>query len=175
MDILKINIRQERPADYDAVYQLVKESFLTENHTEEPDYLNALRKKPEFIPELSLVASIEDGTIVGQIAASRVIIQYPDSVDTQITISPLSVLPKYFRRGIGRALLREELKIAREVGYKAVFLWGRPDYYSKSGFEPSYKHNIYHVKFLEKNVDFIMVYQLQKDAFNGKKGVIDIY
>jgi predicted N-acetyltransferase YhbS len=63
LEKLNVKIRQEQPPDYNVVYQLVKEAFLTENHTEEPDYLNALRIKSEFIPELSLVAETEHGTI----------------------------------------------------------------------------------------------------------------
>jgi predicted N-acetyltransferase YhbS len=175
LDKLKVKIRQEQAHDYSEVYQLVKESFLTENHTEEPDYLNMLRTKPEFIPDLSLVAETEDGTVVGQIVVYQTKITYHNSQDTQLVVSPLSVSPKYFRRGIGSALLREGLKIALEMGYKAVFLWGNPDFYSKCGFVPSYKFNIFHKNFQERKVDFIMVYQLCENALEGKKGMIDIY
>jgi len=172
---LNVKIRQEQQSDHDVVYRLVKESFLTDNHTEEPDYLNALRKKPEFIPGLSLVAETEDGTIVGQIALSQTTINYYDSQDVQLTVSPLSVSPKYFRRGVGSTLLREGLKLAREMGYKAVFLWGNPYFYSKNGFVPSHKFNIFHKEFQEQKVDFIMVFQLSENALEGKKGMIDIY
>ena len=175
MDRLNVKIRQEQSYDYDVVYQLVKESFLTENHTEEPDYLNALRAKPEFIPELSLVAETEDGTIVGQIVLYQTTINYYNSQDVQLVVSPLSVSPKCFRRGVGSALLREGLRIAREMGYKAVFLWGNPNFYLKCGFVPSYKFNIFHKDFQEQKVDFIMVYQLCENALEGKKGMIDIY
>ena len=168
MDKLNVKIRQEQSYDYNLVYQLVKESFLTENHTEEPDYLNALRTKPEFIPELSLVAETEDGTIVGQIVLYQTTISHNNSQDVQLVVSPLSVSPKCFRRGIGSALLREGLRIAREMGYKAVFLWGNPDFYSKSGFVPSYKYNIFHKDFWGQNVNFIMVCQLCENALKGK-------
>lgn len=175
MDKLKIIIRQEQPYDYDEVYRLVKESFLTENHTEEPDYLDALRTKPEFIPGLSLVAETDDGTIAGQIVLYQTTINYNDSQDVQLVVSPLSVLPLYFRRGVGSALLREGLKIGRETGYKAAFLMGDPGYYSRFGFMPSYKFNIFHKDYREQKVDFIMAYQLYENALDGKKGIIDIY
>ena len=175
MDKLNIGIRQEQSHDYDAVHQLVKESFLTENHTEEPDYLNALRNKPEFIPELSLVAETEAGTIVGQIVLYQTTINYGISQDVQLVVSPLSVSPKYFRRGVGSALLREGLTIAQEMGYNSVFLWGNPNFYSKVGFIPSYKFNIFHNDFQDQNVDFIMVYQLCENALDGTKGIINIY
>ncbi len=175
MDKLNVKIRQEQSSDYDVVYQLVKESFLTENHTEEPDHLNALRIKSEFIPELSLVAETEDGTIVGQIVLYQTTINYYNSQDVQLVVSPLSVSPKCFRRGVGSVLLRKGLIIAREMGYKIVFLWGNPNFYSKCGFVPSYKFNIFHKDFQEQRVDFIMVYQLCENALGEKKGVIDIY
>jgi predicted N-acetyltransferase YhbS len=175
LEKLNVKIRQEQPDDYDVVYQLVKEAFLTENHTEEPDYLNALRTKSEFIPELSLVAETQDSTIVGQIVLYQTTINYNNSQDVQLVVSPLSVSPRCFRRGVGSALLREGLKIAQEMGYKAVFLWGNPDFYSKCGFVPSYKFNIFHKNFQEQKAVFIMVYQLYKDVLKGEKGIIDIY
>lgn len=175
MEKISITIRQEQPADYDVVYLLVKEAFLTENHTEEPDYLNALRTKREFIPELSLVAETANGTIVGQIVLYHTTINYQNSQDVQLVVSPLSVSPKYFRRGVGSSLLNEGLKIARDMGYKTVFLWGKPEFYAKYGFVPSYKFNIFHKDFQERKVDFIMMYQLVENSLTGEKGMIDIY
>ena len=59
-------IRQEQPADHEAVYQVVKEAFANAEHTDghEQDLIVALRKSRSFIPELSLVA-VEDEQIAG--------------------------------------------------------------------------------------------------------------
>ena len=62
-----MKIRQETPADYAEVYELVKISFATSTNEGEWDYLNEVRKKAAFIPELSLVAENDDGRLVGQI------------------------------------------------------------------------------------------------------------
>ena len=175
MEKLNIKIRQEQPSDYEAVYQVVKEAFLTENHTEEPDYLNALRKTSGFVPDLSLVAETTGNIIVGQIVLSQTTINYYTSQDLQLVVSPLSVSPMFFRRGVGSALLREGLKIAQRMGYKAVFLWGNPDFYSKYGFVPAYEFNIFHKDYQEKKVNFIMVNQLYGNVLKGEKGIIDIY
>lgn len=61
-------IRREQSADYDAVYQVVKEAFANAEHTDgnEKNLVVELRKSKSFIPELSLVA-VEDGEIVGHI------------------------------------------------------------------------------------------------------------
>ena len=58
---------------------------------------------------------------------------------------------------------------------KLCYYVGDPDFYSKHGFTPSYKFNIFHKNFQEQKVDFIMVYQLCENALTGKKGMIDIY
>jgi len=61
-------ILQESPADYNEVYQLVKVAFDFNESTDGTvsDYLNELRTKDVFIPELSLIAE-KDERIIGQI------------------------------------------------------------------------------------------------------------
>ena len=50
-------IRQETPADFDAVRQVVKEAFAAAEHTDGDEYnlVGRLRQSRFFIPELSLV------------------------------------------------------------------------------------------------------------------------
>ena len=78
-----MNIRQEQPADYDEVYELVKKSFATSTNEGEWDYLNEVRKKDTFIPELSLVAENDDGKLIGQIVLYKTIITALDKVYTE--------------------------------------------------------------------------------------------
>lgn len=170
-----INIRQETPDDYDEVYELVKASFATENHTEEPDYLNEVRTRETFIPELSLVAQLDDGKIVGQITLYETNISCDNKNITELVLSPICVLPHYFRKGIASEMIKEGLSIAKKMGHGAVFLWGNPGFYSKFGFVPTYLYNIRHIQFSNKNVDFIMVKELTDDTLNGICGTIDIY
>jgi predicted N-acetyltransferase YhbS len=109
-----MKIRQERPSDYDEVYQLVKKSFATSSHADgtEPDYLNEVRKKDTFIPRLSLVAENEDGRLVGQIVLYKMTIVSRDGDITQLVLSPICVHPDYFRRGIARAMMEKAFQIA---------------------------------------------------------------
>ena len=60
-----MKIRQEKTEDFKEVYELVKESFATSTHADgtEPDYLNEVRKKVSFIPELSLVVENDGRSI----------------------------------------------------------------------------------------------------------------
>ena len=95
-------IRQEQPADHEAVYQVVKEAFANAEHTDghEQDLVVALRKSRSFIPELSLVA-VEDEKIAGHILFTRAVVGH----GSVLALAPLSVLPAYQGRGIGLSLI----------------------------------------------------------------------
>ena len=52
-----------------------------------------------------------------------------------LLVAPLSVLLEYRDHGVGSALMKEGLRRGREVGYKAAFLCGDPEYYHRFGFK----------------------------------------
>ena len=58
-----INIRREQPADYAAIYELVKQAFEHAEHTDHDEHnlVNRLRQSPFYLPELALVAETEIG------------------------------------------------------------------------------------------------------------------
>lgn len=107
-------VRTERQADYDSVYEVVKNAFKTaeESDGNEQDLVNALRQSNAFIPELSLVAEI-NGKIVGHIMFTKLQI----GEHTALALAPLSVLHQYQRQGIGTCLIREGHRKAQELGY----------------------------------------------------------
>ena len=168
-------VRQEKPSDYDEVYELVKISFATTFNDDgtTPDYLNEVRKKDTFIPELSLVAETDDGKIVGQIVLYKTDITTSNKKITELLLSPICVHPKYFRRRIARTMIDESFRIAKQMGYKAVFLCGEPEVYRKFGFIPSYKYGIYHISDNSKNAKWSMVYELVKEGLNDITGTVD--
>lgn len=98
-------IRTEQKKDYDCVYRLVKSAFKTAEQSDgnEQDLVNALRKSSAFIPELSLVAGINE-KIVGHIMFTKLQI----GSHTALALAPLSVLPQYQRKGIGTSLILAE-------------------------------------------------------------------
>jgi predicted N-acetyltransferase YhbS len=167
-------IRQEQSADYDEVYELVKKSFATSTNEGEWDYLNEVRKKETFIPELSLVAENEDGKLVGQIVLYKTEITTSDNVYTELLLSPISVHPEFFRRGIARAMMKEAFQIAKQIGYTAIFLCGEPSFYHRFGFKPSYEFEIFHIADKSKNAEWCMALELTTAALTGKAGTINI-
>ena len=170
-----ITVRQERPSDYAEIYELVKNAFATSSHADgtEPDYLNEVRKKDTFIPELSLVAEDSDGRLVGQIVLYKTDISTSHGIRTELLLSPISVHPAYFRRGIARKMVDTALFIAKGLGYHAVFLCGNPVLYHKLGFSPTYQYGIYHVDDADKTAEWSMVRELYEGALKGIRGTIN--
>ena len=169
-----MTIRQETQDDYDEVYELVKAAFTTSTNEGEWDYLNEVRKKDTFVPELSLVAVNDDGKIVGQIVLYRTTINTPAGERTELLLSPISVHPDYFRRGIARAMMAEAFRIAKDMGYTAVFLCGEPAFYHKIGFRSSSEFGIYHVADKSRKAEWCMALELVSGSLGDITGTIDI-
>lgn len=136
---MEINIRQETPADYDAVYRLVKEAFATADHSDgdEQDLVVRLRKSEAFIPELSLVAEA-DGVLAGYILLTKIGV----GEETELAAAPLAVAPAFQRKGVGSALIREVERAARELGYRYIVILGSPAYYGRFGYRPAVEYGI---------------------------------
>ena len=81
---------------------------------------------------MSLVADLH-GRIIGHIAFSPVTIS--DGTSDWYGLGPVSVLPEYQRKGIGKALINEGLAQLKDMGARGCCLVGHPDYYRKFGFE----------------------------------------
>lgn len=132
-------IRKEKNTDFEEVYKIIKTAFETAEHSDgnEQDLVVSLRESKSFISELSLVAEC-DGKIVGHISFTKVHIGDKE----ELALAPLSVLPKYQRQGIGRALINEGHKIAKELGFKYSIVLGDENYYPRLGYIPANKYGI---------------------------------
>lgn len=139
MGVVILNIRQELPADYVAVYQLVKEAFANAEYSDgdEQNLVVRLRKSKSFIPQLSLVA-VENEKIVGHILFTRAFV---NGVEV-LALAPLSVLPEYQNRGVGQELINQGHIIAKKMGYNYSVVLGHSKYYPKSGYVPASQYGI---------------------------------
>jgi putative acetyltransferase len=125
-------IRKETTLDIEAITQATIDAFKTlpiSNHTEQ-FIIEALRAAGALT--LSLVAEV-DGRVVGHIAFSPVIIS--DGTKDWYGLGPVSVLPEYQRKGIGKALIQEGLSRLKDLDASGCCLVGHPEYYRKFGFE----------------------------------------
>jgi putative acetyltransferase len=128
----KIVIRSETDADVRAITEVTVAAFETleiSNHTEQ-FIIEALRAARAL--KVSLVAEV-DGRVVGHIAFSPVTVS--DGTKNWYGLGPVSVLPQYQRRGIGKALIQEGLRRLKKLSAKGCCLVGHPQYYKKFGFE----------------------------------------
>lgn len=168
-------IRTETPADHGEVYALVKAAFATTDFSDgsEPNYLNRMRHSAAFVPELSLVA-VENDAIVGQIVLYKTPIACGDKTETQLVLSPLSVRPDHFGRGVGAALIQAGCDRAAKLGYGAVFLCGDSAYYARFGFVPTWQYGIFHEKDAERHADWCMVKELKAGGLRDIQGTINI-
>lgn len=154
-------IRKETEKDFNSIYYLIKEAFKHAEFSDgtEQDLVVNLRKGTSYIPELSLVAEIEN-KIVGHIMFTKLKIN--DHI--ALALAPLCVLPQYQNKGIGISLIKEGHKIAKELGYCYSIVLGNYEYYSKSGFLPAINFGIYPCfKVPSKN---FMAYKLSNDCKN---------
>lgn len=116
-------VRAERDDDREAVAQVVRQAF---GGDAEASLVERLRRDGDCI--LALVAE-RDGRIVGHIAFSPMTAPF-----AALGLAPLSVLPHCQRSGIGSALVRKGLGLARSRGWDAVFVLGDPAFYRRFGF-----------------------------------------
>jgi putative acetyltransferase len=128
----EIVIRSETDADVDAITEVTIAAFKTfeiSNQTEQ-FIIEALRAANGLT--VSLVADV-DGRVIGHIAFSPVTIS--DGTANWYGLGPVSVLPEYQRKGIGKALIKEGLSRLKDLNARGCCLVGHPDYYRKIGFE----------------------------------------
>jgi len=128
----RIVIRNETDADIGAITEVTIAAFKTlkiSNHTEQ-FIIEALRAAKALT--VSLVAEV-DGHVIGHIAFSPVNIS--DGTQNWYGLGPVSVLPEYQRKGIGKSLIKEGLSQLKELNAQGCCLVGHPDYYKKLGFK----------------------------------------
>jgi putative acetyltransferase len=125
-------IRNETDADIEAITEVTTEAFKTleiSNHTEQ-FIIAALREANALT--VSLVAEL-DGRVIGHLAFSPVTIS--DGTQDWYGLGPVSVLPKYQRKGLGKALIHEGISRLRDLKSRGCCLVGHPEYYRTFGFQ----------------------------------------
>ncbi|MCB1735787.1 MAG: N-acetyltransferase [Gammaproteobacteria bacterium] len=100
--------------------------------------IDALRRSPSFVPELSLVAEF-NGRIVGHLLLSKVELRRREQIIHLLELGPMSVVPSQSHRGIGTILIETAINQARERGFKAIVEVGQANYYTRFNFEPAAK------------------------------------
>lgn len=142
--MMHLILRNETLKDHLVVENLTREAFWN-HHTPgcvEHYLIHVMRDSDAFIAELDFVAEV-DGRVVGNIvyAKSNIIGENGENIEV-LTFGPVSVLPEFQGKGIGSRLIEHTMKLAREMRFRGILIYGDPDYYSKFSFVPAEKFGI---------------------------------
>jgi putative acetyltransferase len=162
---MEIRIRQEVQEDYKSVYEINKMAFGQEN---ESKLIEKIRRGPNFVPELSLVAE-KDNEIVGHILFSKMKIVGESEYET-LMLAPLAVIPKLQKQGIGGKLIKKGIEKAIELGFDSITVVGHKNYYPKFGFQKASKWSIQ--SSIEVPDENFMAIELTENALENKAGVV---
>ena len=123
-------IRQESPADHDAVQSLIARAFAGRpfSNGSEPRIVDGLRRADALV--LALVA-VMGRQVVGHVAFSAV---GPPALYGWYALGPVSVEPSFQRRGVGTQLIEAGLRDLRSRGAKGCVVVGDHRYYQRFGF-----------------------------------------
>lgn len=143
--MFNVMIRNEMTSDYREVERLTRKAFWNVNvpGCNEHYLAHVLRKHPDFIPELDLVAETQEGKIVGNVMYTKAKLVDEGGAEMPIlTFGPISVHPDYQRRGVSKRLLENSFDRAIRLGYRVIVIFGNPDNYVSRGFQSCKRFNI---------------------------------
>jgi len=162
MDIL---IRKEEEKDYKNIFNVNKLAFGQE---EESNLVDKIRNSKNFIPDLSIVAELNN-RLIGHILFSKIEI-LGSSVFNTLALAPMAVIPEFQRQGVGSELIKKGIKKAKELGFDSIIVLGHKDYYPKFGFKEASRWKIkcpYKVP-----QEAFMAIELTEKALEGKAGTV---
>lgn len=129
---MKVNIRNETPADVQSIHSVTEQAFRNAAHTDHTEQfiVDVLRNTGALT--VSLVAEA-DGNLIGHVAISPVTIT--DGANHWYGLGPISVLPEYQGKGVGSRLMNQALAEIKSSGASGCVLLGDPGYYKRFGFK----------------------------------------
>lgn len=167
---MELIIRSAEPDDFFATEQITREAFwnVYAPGCSEHFILHNMRKAASYIPALDLIA-VHNDTIVGHMICTRAIVADAANNEHEVLCAgPLSSLPGYQRQGIGSALMKESINIARETGFSGMILFGDPGYYHRFGFRNAQEYGISTKD--GQNFEPFMALELRTDALRDVNG-----
>ncbi|MBU9672634.1 N-acetyltransferase [Planococcus sp. CP5-4] len=141
---MEIIIEQERASEFEAVEELIRQAFASEEYSDQTEHqlVKRLRNSKAYVTELSLTAKCSDAKLLGHILLTKAWILEGEKSCETLALAPVSVSPEHQRKGIGSALINASFERAKQLGFSSVIVLGHPAYYPKFGFEPASRWNI---------------------------------
>ncbi|MEH1969812.1 GNAT family N-acetyltransferase [Nostoc sp.] len=158
-----MNIRCETLPDYIVIAEVNTLAFGQEN---EAKLVQEIRHSDRYIPELSLVAEVEN-VVVGHILFSYIDLVGEETLQV-IGLAPLAVHPQFQKQGIGSALIKAGLEIADAKREAIVIVLGHPHFYTRFGFQPSVIYEIKSSFPVPEDVFMVKPLQNYQKKYKGK-------
>lgn len=166
---MNYQLRNATPDDYFDTEVLTREAFwdLFRPGCDEHLMVHQMRQSEDYVPALDYVA-LSEGRIVGHILYSKARLVSDTAEHTLLAFGPLSVLPACQRKGIGGALILRTARLARELGYRGIGIYGHPAYYPRFGFQNAEAFGITTPD--GSNFDAFMMLPLYENSLEGLSG-----
>ncbi|SMG31610.1 GNAT family N-acetyltransferase [Sphingobacterium psychroaquaticum] len=164
----EVKIRPESPNDILTIQTVNTAAFGQPN---EAQLVNKLRENAtHFIPELSLVA-LMNNEIVGHIllTTNKIVDATGNEVES-LSLAPMAVAPFLQKKGIGSQLVQHAIEKAKQLGYHSIIVLGHEKYYPKFGFKPASTFGIKAP--FEVPDDVFMALELTTDALKNVAGMV---
>ncbi|QBQ41167.1 N-acetyltransferase [Sphingobacterium psychroaquaticum] len=164
----EVKIRPESPNDVLAIQTVNTAAFGQPN---EAQLVNKLRENAtHFIPELSLVA-LMNNEIVGHIllTTNKIVDATGNEVES-LSLAPMAVAPFLQKQGIGSQLVQHAIEKSKQLGYHSIIVLGHEKYYPKFGFKPASTFGIKAP--FEVPDDVFMALELSTDALKNVAGMV---
>ncbi|WP_329382010.1 N-acetyltransferase [Anaerofustis butyriciformans] len=161
-------IRKETKEDYKNTEFLTREAFFNvyTKGCVEHYVLHKLHKNDDYIKDLSFVVQ-KDEQLIGHIGYSNAKLIKENKFKDVLTFGPVSIIPEYKNKGIGSDLINYSIKKAKEMGYKAIIIYGNPLLYHRFGFTLALKFDIKTED--GKNDVPLLALELEKDYLSDVK------
>lgn len=162
-------IRCETAADYKKVEHLTMRAFWNIHGPGCIEHLlvRKLRQSEDYLPNISRVAEL-NGRVVGAIYYTKSKVIDGNTEHDVVTFGPLAVEPTCQNSGVGKSLLEETIRLAKEAGYSGIIIVGEPEYYPRFGFVTCDKFGITDSE--GKNYDALMCLPLNEEVFGSIHG-----
>jgi putative acetyltransferase len=167
---MEIEYRLTTPEDYEITEGVTRESFWNRYQpgADEHYLLHKIRQSPDYIPELAYVAVVNEQIAATIVYTKAFIVDSSGNSHLILNFGPVGVLPEYQGRGVGSGLIKHTLKIAAELGYRGVVIYGDPRYYGRLGFRCAERYEITNIS--GQYAICLLAYPLQPNAFDNISG-----
>jgi predicted N-acetyltransferase YhbS len=167
---MELKIRNTVRQEYYQTENLTREAFwnLYRSGCDEHLVLHQIRERSCYIEKLDKIAIYKE-EIVGHIISSIAkVIDKQNKEHKVLCVGPVSVAPSFQNQGIGAQLMNSSISEAQKMGFKAMILFGNPDYYHRFGFVNAKEFDITTKD--SQNLEPFMAFELQKNGLKDVEG-----